>query len=66
MLEHESVKEKSALIWDILFWFLFALGIGVVIWIFLGKSPTMEQGLLLLILTMVIKNSIEIKGKLKD
>lgn len=47
---------------DLLFWFLFGLGIILVVWLFIGNTPTIEQALLVLILTMVVKNSIDIKG----
>jgi len=55
-------EEKTILVGNILFWLLFILGIIVVLWVFLGSSPTIEQALLILILGMTIKNSIEIKG----
>jgi len=55
-------EEKTILLGNILFWILFTLGIIVVLWIFLGRSPTIEQALLILILSMTVKNSIEIKG----
>ena len=58
--------EKITLIGNILFWVLFILGIIVVLWVFLGKSPTIEQALLILILGMTIKNSIEVKGLKSD
>ena len=54
--------EKITLIGNILFWTLFILGIIVVLWVFFGNSPTIEQALLILILGMTVKNSIEIKG----
>ena len=47
---------------DLLFWFLFGLGIIIVLWLFIGNTPTIEQALLVLILTMVVKNSIDIEG----
>lgn len=42
---------------DILFWILFALSIGAVIWYILGDSPTLEQLLLFFVLTMAVKTS---------
>ena len=47
---------------DILFWIFFALSIVVVIWLIVGDTPTFEQAILVLILTLVIKNSVNIKG----
>ena len=51
---------------EIIFWVLFSMGILVVIWYILGQSPTIDQALLILILAMVIKNSISIKGLKSD
>ena len=65
-VDKEYIKMPKVEIQDILFWILFILGIMVVLWILLGKSPTIEQGLLILILTMTIKNSTEIKGLKSD
>tara|TARA_Y100000310_G_scaffold345531_1_gene466101 strand:+ start:30297 stop:30533 length:237 start_codon:yes stop_codon:yes gene_type:complete len=48
------------------FWTLFFLGIVMVLWLFFGNTPTIEQALLILILGMVIKNSVDIKGIRKD
>ena len=60
---YENLMEKrTLLIGNILFWILFILSIIVVFWAFLGKSPTIEQALLILILGMTIKNSIEVRG----
>lgn len=42
------------------------MGILVVIWYIVGKSPTIEQALLVFILAMVVKNSISIKGLNSD
>lgn len=47
---------------DILFWIFFALSMAVVVWLIVGDSPTFEQAILVLILTLLIKSSIEIKG----
>ena len=47
---------------DVLFWLLFVVTVVVILWFILGKSPTLEQGLLILILTLVINNSSNIKG----
>ena len=66
MPHFELKEEKAVLAGNILFWILFVLGISVVLWILLGESPTIEQGLLILILTMTLKNSIEIKGLKSD
>ena len=40
-------------IMDILFWIFFVLSIAVVVWIIVGKSPTIEQALLVMILTVI-------------
>lgn len=46
---------------DTLFWILFVLALIVVAWLILGDSPTIEQALLFLILTLVIKNSSDLR-----
>ena len=54
---------------DVLFWVLFILALFVVGWLIFGNSPTIEQALLFLILTLVIKNSAdlrELKEKAKN
>ena len=40
---------------------LFVITLGVILWLFIGKSPTIEQALLLLILTLVVKNSTDLR-----
>lgn len=39
----------------ILFWIFFILAVIFFVWHFIGKSPTFEQGVLLIILSSVIK-----------
>ncbi len=46
---------------EIIFWILFIVSIGVVLWYLLGKSPSMEQALLILVLTLVFKNSLDLR-----
>ncbi len=46
---------------DIIIWILFILSIVVVIWYFFGDSPTLEEAILVLLLTLVITNIIQIK-----
>lgn len=38
---------------EIIFWFLFVLSIVVVVWLIFGESPTLEQALLVMILTLL-------------
>ena len=52
---------------DIVIWILFILSIVIVLWYFFGNSPTLEEALLVLILTMlfitntqVVKNGIRL------
>lgn len=51
---------------EIILWVLFLLGIAVVFWLIFGNTPTIEQALLILILTLVVKNSIDVKGLKSD
>lgn len=54
---------------DALIWFFFVLAILFVAWYILGKSPTLEQTILILILSLVITNSIttrEVKVRLAN
>jgi len=47
--------------WDIIIWIFFILSIAVVFWYFLGDSPTLEETILVLLLTLLITNIIQIK-----
>ncbi len=47
--------------YDVIIWILFALSILVVLWYFFGNSPTLEEAILVLILTLTITNIIQIK-----
>jgi hypothetical protein len=51
---------------DILFWVMFVVAIAVVIWYFFGESPTLEQALLILTLTLVIKGGFGIQRVISD
>lgn len=42
-------------IYEILFWIFFVLSIIIILWYIFGKSPTIEQALLVLILTFLFK-----------
>ena len=56
------------IIYEILFWLFFIFTIAIVIWYFLGNSPTMEQALLILIITLLFKIQADIfflKGEFK-
>ena len=46
---------------DIIVIILFILTIIIISWYILGKSPTFEQSLLILILTITFTNSLSIK-----
>lgn len=46
--------------YEILFWLFFIITIIIVVWYFLGNSPTIEQALLILILTMLFKIQADI------
>ncbi len=53
---------------DIIIWVLFILSILVALWYLFGNSPTFEQAILVLILTILIanvSNISEIKTRLK-
>ena len=45
---------------DIIIWILFIISIGVGLWYLFGNSPTLEQALLVLILTVVFTISINL------
>lgn len=47
--------------YDILIWILFILSILVVLWYFFGNSPTLEEAILVLLLTLTITSIIRIK-----
>ena len=49
-----------------LFWILFTVGIIFVIWYFSGNSPTLEQTLLVLTLSLIVKISGTMKGIQSD
>ena len=51
---------------ELSFWILFTLGIAVVVWLIIGNTPTLEQALLVLTISLVINNTVEIKGVKKD
>lgn len=46
---------------EIIFWALFIVAIVVVLWYVFGNSPTLEQALLILILTLTFKNSLDLR-----
>lgn len=46
---------------DALFWILFVMALIVVALLILGNSPTIEQALLFLILSLVIKNTSDLR-----
>ena len=55
-------------LYEILFWIFFVLSVIVILWYIFGDSPTLEQALLILIITFlfkiqssVITNNYEIK-----
>ncbi len=47
--------------YDIVIWILFILSILVVLWYFFGDSPTLEEAILVLLLTLTITSIIQIK-----
>ena len=51
---------------EVTFWVLFCVGIGVVVWLVVGNTPSMEQSVAIITLSLVIKNGIDIKGVKKD
>ena len=62
-----GVKMKIK-IYDILFWIFFVLGVIFFLWYVFGDSPTIEQALLILIITFLFKiqsnitsNTLEMK-----
>lgn len=42
-------------IYDILFWIFFIIALAVISWYLFGNSPTIEQALLVLIITFLFK-----------
>ena len=55
--------------YDVLFWIFFIISVITVLWYIFGDSPTIEQALLVLIITFLFKiqsiitiNSVEIKS----
>ena len=63
-----GVKMKIS-IYEVLFWIFFAIAIITILWYIFGSSPTLEQVLLILILTFLFKiqattisNGVEIKN----
>lgn len=46
---------------DIIIWILFVLSIGIVAWYLFGNSPTLEEAILVLLLTLTITNIIQTK-----
>ncbi len=52
---------------DIIIWILFIISIIIALWYLFGSSPTLEQAILILMLTLLITNIVEtreIKTKL--
>ena len=47
-------------VYEILFWLFFIITILITIWVFLGNSPTIEQALLILIITLLFKTQSDI------
>ena len=47
--------------YDILIWILFILAVLVVVWYLFGDSPTLEEAILVLLLTLTITSIIQIK-----
>lgn len=47
-------------IWDILLWIFFILSIIFVFWYIFGSSPTLEQSILIVILTLSIATIIKV------
>ena len=53
-------------IYDIIFWIFFILAIIFFVWYMFGKSPTIEQTLLVFILGFVITNYANMKSLRTD
>ncbi len=54
---------------DIIIWILFIISVLIALWYLFGSSPTFEQAILVLILTLLITNiaeTKEIKTKLEN
>lgn len=47
-------------IYDILFWIFFILAVAMALWYIFGNSPTIEQALLVLVITFLFKIQSEI------
>ncbi len=47
-------------VYEILFWLFFIITIIIVMWYFFGNSPTIEQALLVLIITLLFKIQTDI------
>jgi hypothetical protein len=47
---------------DVIIWILFVISIIVFFWFVFGNSPTLEQALLIFILTVVFANSVKISS----
>ena len=45
---------------EVIFWILVMISIGVVLWFFLGKSPTFEQTILISLTTVIFGIGIKI------
>ena len=51
---------------EITYWFLFGLGIAMVVWLIVGNTPSLDQALLILLVGMVIRNTVDINSTRKD
>ena len=45
---------------DIIFWILVLISIAIALWYFFGNSPTFEQTLLVLILTVIFGMAVKV------
>jgi uncharacterized protein YsxB (DUF464 family) len=45
---------------DIIIWIMFIISIAVVLWYFLGNSPTLEEAILVLLIMLTITNMVQI------
>jgi ammonia channel protein AmtB len=43
-------------VYDVVLWVLFAVTVATVLWYVFGNSPTFEQGMLILILTLLFSS----------
>ena len=46
---------------DIIIWILFLLSLTIVVWYFFGNSPTLEEAILVLLLTLILTTIIQAK-----